>query len=49
MRLSLNHIAPLGWQYINLTGDYLWDADTEIGPDGFRALGGGDTITAQAA
>jgi TnpA family transposase len=45
----LNHIAPLGWQYINLTGDYLWDADTEIGPDGFRALRGADTITAQAA
>jgi hypothetical protein len=23
----LAHLAPLGWQHINLTGDYLWDAD----------------------
>ena len=26
----LAHLAPVGWQPINLTGDYLWDAD--IGP-----------------
>jgi hypothetical protein len=23
----LAHITPLGWQHINLTGDYLWDVD----------------------
>ena len=23
----LAHLAPLGWQHINLTGDYLWGAD----------------------
>ncbi len=23
----LGHFAPVGWQHINLTGDYLWDAD----------------------
>jgi hypothetical protein len=23
----LAHLAPVGWQHINLTGDYLWDAD----------------------
>jgi TnpA family transposase len=34
----LTHLAPVGWQHINLTGDYLWDADTRVGPDGFRAL-----------
>jgi hypothetical protein len=45
----LAHIAPLGWQHINLTGDYLWDADAEIGPDGFRALRSTDTTVAQAA
>jgi len=45
----LAHIAPLGWQHINLTGDYLWDADAEIGPEGFRALRGGDATIAQAA
>ena len=22
----LAHLAPVGWQHINLTGDYLWDA-----------------------
>jgi hypothetical protein len=20
----LRHLSPLGWQHINLTGDYLW-------------------------
>src|SRR4051812_36057801 len=34
------HLAPLGWQHINLTGDYLWGADTNLGPDGFRPLRG---------
>ncbi len=34
----LAHLAPLGWQHINLTGDYLWNADAALGPDGFRPL-----------
>ena len=34
----LAHLAPVGWQHINLTGDYLWDADAGLGPDGFRPL-----------
>jgi hypothetical protein len=34
----LAHIAPSGWQHINLTGDYLWGADSSFGPDGFRPL-----------
>ena len=33
----LAHVAPLGWQHINLTGDYLW-SETQVGPDGFRPL-----------
>jgi Tn3 transposase DDE domain len=45
----LAHIASVGWQHINLTGDYLWDADTEIGPDGYRSLRSTNIITAQAA
>jgi hypothetical protein len=45
----LAHIAPLGWQHINLTGDYLWDADTAIGPTGFRPLRGVEAPFAQAA
>ena len=36
----LAHLAPLGWQHINLTGDYLWGADSKFGPDGFRLLRG---------
>ena len=36
----LAHFAPLGWQHLNLTGDYLWGADASIGPDGFRPLRG---------
>ena len=41
----LAHFAPLGWQHLNLTGDYLWGADAGLGPDGFRPLR--DTIENQ--
>ena len=34
----LAHVAPLGWQHINLTGDYLWSTETQTGSDGFRSL-----------
>jgi TnpA family transposase len=34
----LVHLAPVGWQHINLTGDYLWDADVDVAQDGFRQL-----------
>ena len=36
----LAHLAPLGWQHINLTGDFLWGANAGIEPDGFRLLRG---------
>ena len=36
----LAHLAPLGWQHINLTGDYLWGVDTGVDLDGFRPLRG---------
>src|SRR4051794_15552961 len=29
----LAHLAPRGWQHINLTADYLWGADPNPGPD----------------
>jgi hypothetical protein len=45
----LAHLAPVGWQHINLTGDYLWDADTQLAPDGFRRLRVPGAITAHAA
>jgi TnpA family transposase len=34
----LNHLAPLGWQHVNLTGDYLWGVTASPGPAEFRAL-----------
>jgi TnpA family transposase len=36
----LAHVAPLGWQHVNLTGDYLWGTDDGVGPDGLRPLRG---------
>ena len=33
----LRHVAPLGWNHIGLTGDYLWTQATMSG-DGFRPL-----------
>ena len=34
---DLMHLSPLGWEHINLTGDYHW-ADDTLGPDQFRPL-----------
>ena len=34
----LAHVAPLGWQHINLTGDYIWAPEPQLGPYGFRPL-----------
>lgn len=34
----LPHIAPLGWQHINLTGDYLWSDALPLDEDGYRRL-----------
>ena len=34
----LAHVAPLGWQHVNLTGDYLWADDAGLGSDGLRPL-----------
>jgi TnpA family transposase len=45
----LGHLAPIGWQHINLTGDYLWDADGSLGPDGFRRLRSNSPIADRAA
>jgi hypothetical protein len=45
----LTHLAPVGWQHINLTGDYLWDAETGLAPDGFRPLRVRAAIAAHAA
>ena len=45
----LGHVAPLGWQHIHLTGDYLRGVDGNFEPDGFRSLRGVPAPLAQAA
>ena len=45
----LAHLAPIGWQHLNLTGDYLWGADAGLGVDGFRPLRGTAVDTLEAA
>ena len=39
----LAHLAPLGWQHIDLIGAYLGGADNTFGPNGFRLLRGTST------
>jgi hypothetical protein len=36
--LTLSHLSPMGWEHINLTGDYHWDTSPTLGPDEFRPL-----------
>jgi hypothetical protein len=40
----LSHIAPLGRQHVNLTGDYLWRTENNLALDSFRPLRGGDRL-----
>jgi TnpA family transposase len=42
-------LAQIGWQHVNLTGDYLWDASNALEPDGFRALRGSRQNITEAA
>jgi TnpA family transposase len=34
----LQYLSPLGWEHINLTGDYLWKSSVEVGNGKFRPL-----------
>ncbi len=34
----VRHVAPLGWEHISLTGDYVWAADSQPAPDALRPL-----------
>jgi hypothetical protein len=34
---DLAHLSPLGWEHINLPGDYHWDTSPTLGPDEFSA------------
>ncbi len=34
----LQYLSPLGWEHINLTGDYLWRNSAKMGAGKFRPL-----------
>lgn len=34
----LPHLSPLGWEHINLTGDYVWQQDKRVARGRFRPL-----------
>ena len=34
----LVHLSPLGWEHINLTGDYVWHANRRVTKGHFRPL-----------
>ena len=34
----LKHLSPLGWEHINLTGDYVWHANKRVAAARFRPL-----------
>jgi TnpA family transposase len=34
----LQHVSPLGWEHINLTGDYVWRQDRRVAREKFRPL-----------
>ena len=34
----IGHVAPLGWEHIGLTGDYVWTRDGQPGDGAFRPL-----------
>jgi glyoxylase-like metal-dependent hydrolase (beta-lactamase superfamily II) len=35
---SLIHLSPIGWEHVNLTGDYTWQAAGRLRKGGFRPL-----------
>ena len=34
----LQYLSPLGWEHINLTGDYVWRSNAKVGEGKFRPL-----------
>ena len=47
----LAHLSPLGWEHVNLTGDYVWDVQQKASenPGGLRALRAPPEIVRKAA
>jgi len=36
--MLLQHLSPLGWEHINLTGDYVWQQSRQVESGKFRSL-----------
>jgi hypothetical protein len=34
----LQHVSPLAWEHVGLTGDYLWHSDKRVAKGGFHPL-----------
>nr|WP_268807589.1 Tn3 family transposase [Candidatus Hamiltonella defensa] len=39
----VSHLSPLGWEHINLSGDYVWGNNVKLGSGKYRALRAVDT------
>jgi hypothetical protein len=35
---ALTHFSPIGWEHVNLTGDYTWQAAGQLRKGKFRPL-----------
>jgi hypothetical protein len=35
---ALSHLSPIGWERVNLTGDYTWQASGRLRTGSFRPL-----------
>jgi len=34
----LQYLSPLGWEHVNLTGEYVWNRAARVGAGKFRPL-----------
>nr|EKU3951142.1 Tn3 family transposase [Klebsiella pneumoniae] len=34
----VSHLSPLGWEHINLSGDYIWRNNLKLGSGKYRPL-----------
>jgi len=34
----LSHLSPVGWEHINLTGDYVWHVNKRVAKGRFRPM-----------
>ena len=38
LQALLQHLSPMGWEHINLTGDYVWRQNKQVETGRFRPL-----------